>query len=122
MTPDGVLTALYSFFSQGEGGYPRAALVQGADGNFYGTTPESGESTVFRITPFGVFTVLHFFTGEADGSSPSGALLSAADGNLYGATPDGGANNEGTVFKITREGALTALYTFANGTNGISPA
>ena len=122
MTPDGVLTALYSFLSQGEGGYPQAALVQGADGNFYGTTPEFWESTVFRITPAGVFTNLHLFTGETDGSSPNGALLSAADGNLYGVTGEGGTDNDGTVFRITPQGAFATLYMFANDTNGISPA
>jgi uncharacterized repeat protein (TIGR03803 family) len=41
ITPDGVLTTLYSFCSQSgctDGEYPLAGLIQANDGNFYGTT------------------------------------------------------------------------------------
>ncbi|MGO8671844.1 MAG: choice-of-anchor tandem repeat GloVer-containing protein, partial [Capsulimonadaceae bacterium] len=50
ITPDGVLTSLYSFTGQADGGgYPRSGVVQGIDGNFYGTAG----NTVFKITPGG---------------------------------------------------------------------
>src|SRR5437762_14137304 len=47
-----VLTSLHSFGVFTNGAYPFAGLVQGSDGNFYGTTfggGTSGAGTVFRI-------------------------------------------------------------------------
>ena len=47
ITPSGTLTTLYIFRpGQGDGGYPRDALVQASDGNFYGTTSSGGTSDV----------------------------------------------------------------------------
>ena len=43
---------------------PYAGLVQGSDGNFYGTTIAGGansEGTVFKITPSGTLTTLYSF-------------------------------------------------------------
>jgi len=48
ITPAGQLTTLYSFCQQSgcpDGYFPRAALVQGADGNLYGTTYFGGPNT-----------------------------------------------------------------------------
>src|SRR5213592_848129 len=50
-----------------QGSEPYAALVQGSDGNFYGTTERGGANglgTVFRMTPAGVLTTLVEFTGN----------------------------------------------------------
>ena len=51
------VTNLYSFVgSPTDGEYPFAGLVQGSDGNFYGTTLYGGANnsgTVFRISPGG---------------------------------------------------------------------
>jgi uncharacterized repeat protein (TIGR03803 family) len=99
-------------------------LVQGSDGNFYGTTQvggTNGSGTVFKITPSGALTTLHSFDG-ADGSNPAAVLMQASDGNLYGTTEAGGANgNYGTVFKITPAGTLTTLHSFG-GADGWEPA
>src|SRR5271165_1737062 len=114
ITPAGMLTTLYSFCSKGgcsDGANPRGALVQGTDGNFYGTT--SG-NTIFKITPEGMLTTLHTFNGT-DGSEPYAGLLQASDGNFYGTTSQGGGNKSGgTVFKITPSGMLTTLYSFCS--------
>ena len=62
MTPEGVLTTLVDFAQIGVGSIgasPAAALVQGSDGDFYGTTKYDGATdsgTVFRMTPAGVPT------------------------------------------------------------------
>jgi uncharacterized repeat protein (TIGR03803 family) len=128
LTPSGAMTILHSFTGGiTDGSNSTAALIEGADGNFYGTTLAGGPSyygTVFKITPSGVETVLHFFSGGAtDGSAPAAALIQAADGNFYGTTYQGGASDAGTVFKITPAGAETLLYSFAvNSTDGDLPA
>ena len=93
------------------------SLVQGADGNLYGTTYEGGannEGTVFQVNPStGVLTTLHNFAGgTSDGRNPAAGLLLASDGNFYGTTTGGGTNTYGTVFKITPGGTLTLLHSF----------
>jgi uncharacterized repeat protein (TIGR03803 family) len=120
IAPAGKLTTLYAFCAEpncadGEG--PGAALVQGTDGNFYGTTEIGGSigyGTVFRITPAGKLTTLHSFDGT-DGGGPLG-LLQGIDGNYYGTTEDGGEGGDsaGTVFKMTPAGTLTTLYSFCS--------
>jgi uncharacterized repeat protein (TIGR03803 family) len=123
LTPAGVLTTLYSFCAQAscaDGSYPQSALVQGKDGNFYGTTTQGGTSsdgTVFKITSTGTFTRLYSFHGTSDGSGPQGGLMQGADGNLYGMANGGGANSEGSIFKITTSGTLTRLYSFCAKTS-----
>jgi uncharacterized repeat protein (TIGR03803 family) len=107
------------------------SLVQGLDGNFYGTTEES---SVFKITPSGTVTMLYKFScipNCTDGASPFGGLVEGTDGNFYGTTFEGGANTNcnsgygcGTIFKITPKGTLTTLYSFcaqANCADGDSP-
>lgn len=95
-------------------------LVQGLDGNFYGTTANGGNEgygTVFRITPAGILTVLHDFCSESgciDGSYPSSGVIQASDGNFYGTTQFGGEYNGGSVFKLTPAGELTTLFSFCS--------
>jgi uncharacterized repeat protein (TIGR03803 family) len=125
ITPSGTLTTLHSFPAfVGDGLYPDAALVQGSDGNFYGTTNgggASGSGTVFKITAGGTLTTLYSFAWP-DGQSPAAALIQGSDGNFYGTTYSGGAICScGTVFKITPAGTLTTLHSFA-GSDGYSPA
>jgi uncharacterized repeat protein (TIGR03803 family) len=118
ITPAGVLTTLYNFCSQSgctDGSMPHAALVQGTDGNFYGTTFSGGAvnaGTVFKITPAGTLSTLHSFD-VTDGDDPAAGLIQATDGNFYGAT-FGGGNDEGTIFKITPSGTFTTLYSFCS--------
>ena len=124
ITLTGTLTTLYNFSGGADGSDPKASLVQGTDGNFYGTTSLRGASnagTVFKITPGGTLTTLYTFSGRTDGAAPSAGLIQATDGNFYGTAPLGGANGLGTVFKITPGGALSTLYSFSGRTDG-SPA
>jgi len=120
ITLSGTLTSLYSFCalsSCADGDNPYAALVQGTDGNFYGTTQfggASGYGTVFKITPSGALTTLYGFDYK-DGGQLEGALVQGTDGNFYGTTVEGGTAGYGTVFKITPSGALTTLYSFCSG-------
>ena len=126
ITPAGVETMLHSFTGgTTDGNDSGAALIQGSDGNFYGTTGYGGTSdngTIFKITPAGVETVLYSFAGGTDGSSPSAALTQGSDGNFYGTTDLGGTSNVGTVFKVTPAGVETVLHSFASGlTDGAQP-
>jgi len=122
ITTNGALSSLYSFTGGNDCGNPRAGLVQGSDGSFYGTTAGSNpylvnpNGTVFRIKTNGVLTSLHSFNGTNDGSTPNG-LVQGSDGNLYGTTGNGSTNNLGTVFKISTNGALTTLFVFGTVTN-----
>ena len=114
ITPAGSLTTLYSFCAQTgcpDGSWP-TSLMQGADGDFYGTTQFGGffYGTIFKITSSGKLTTLHVFCTETncpDGSSPV-AMIQATDGNFYGTTSGG----SGTIFRMTPSGQLTTLHTF----------
>jgi uncharacterized repeat protein (TIGR03803 family) len=143
ITPSGALTTIYAFCSQsqcadgGYDGFEGPGLVQGPDGNFYGTAPEGGANldfgTVYKITPSGTLTVLYSFCsggyGCPDGYTPDSGLTLGSDGNFYGTTTNGGnlpPANGGTVFKITPNGAFTTLYKFCSQggqacTDGESP-
>ncbi len=119
VTPSGVLTVLFNFVngSSGDGSY--SALVQGSDGDLYGTTSSggsSGQGTVFKINTSGTFTLLHTFAGGAsDGESSYSPLLLASDGNFYGTTVYGGSSGNGTVFRMTPAGTVTVLKSFTAG-------
>jgi uncharacterized repeat protein (TIGR03803 family) len=114
ISPAGKFATLYDFCSQrncSDGAVPNASLVQGTDGNFYGTTfyggNSTGNGTIFKITPQGVLTTLYDFCTQqncTDGASPSAALMQATDGNFYGTTANGGLNSNpgwGTIFRLS---------------------
>jgi uncharacterized repeat protein (TIGR03803 family) len=126
VTLGGTFTLLHAFNFSTEGANPNGGLVQGTDGNFYGTTTAGGSSnngTVFRMTPAGAVTVLRMFSGgPSDGAAPWGPLMKAADGNLYGlASGRGGPTNNGAAFRITGGGAVEILHMFDYGTEGSAP-
>jgi uncharacterized repeat protein (TIGR03803 family) len=121
ITPSGTETVLHAFAKSGsDGEIPYAGLIQGGDGNFYGTTYNGGASglgTVFKVTPSGTETVLYSFAGGSDGEHPYAGVIQGSDGNLYGTTYLGGTSGYGTVFKLTLSGTETVLYTFAGGSS-----
>jgi uncharacterized repeat protein (TIGR03803 family) len=106
ITPSGTLRTLHSFDGT-DGANPFGGLVEGTDGNFYGTTTlggANGEGTVFKITPGDTLTTLYNFCAQggcADGYYPYGALLQGTDGVFYGTTEEGGADGDGTVFSLS---------------------
>ena len=124
LTPSGTLTTL-AVFCAPTGYRPNSALVQAANGNFYGTTSAGGDfghvgnGTVYEMTPTGSITSLYSFclqTGCPDGKTPL-ALTLGTDGNFYGTTEYADADHKGTVYEITPAGQLTTLHSFTS-TNG----
>ncbi|HWY55073.1 MAG TPA: choice-of-anchor tandem repeat GloVer-containing protein [Terriglobales bacterium] len=121
-------TTLYNFCAKYEnngcadGTGPNGGLIQGKDGNFYGTTFEGGvtefttsSGTAFKMTPSGKLTTLYSFCTKVhctDGEHPASGLVEAVDGDFYGTTAQGGTYGGGTIFKITAAGKLTTLYSF----------
>ena len=135
MTPAGVVTILHNF-SDGtvvnDGQYPNPLLTIGGDGDFYGTTVQggkAGDGTAYRMDTSGNITILRSFndgTISGDGSGPNGGLWLAKDGYFYGTTQTGGdyTNSnptEGTFFRMTSDGAVTILHSFATSTDGAEP-
>lgn len=129
MTLSGAVTVVYSFslnnvvyngaLSNDNVWGPNAGLVQGADGNFYGTTWWS--DSIYKITPGGVLTLLHAMT-VSEGYMPNATLTPGTDGNFYGTVPVGGASNVGAIFKVTPAGVETVLHTFSKSvTDGNAP-
>ena len=67
------------------------------------------------------FKVIHSFTGGSDGGNPLDGFIADSAGNLYGTTNAGGASGYGVVFKITKSGVQSVLYSFVGGTDGEFP-
>jgi uncharacterized repeat protein (TIGR03803 family) len=128
----GAITTVYAFCSGGfpcrDGFYPNAALLQAADGNFYGSTTQGGANdgpgcpngcgTLYRLTPQGKLTTVYNFCSLpncADGYFPNGVLVQLPSNDFYGVTAKGGDNYDnglGTLFKISPSGKLTTLHVF----------
>src|ERR1700693_6161102 len=104
-------TTLASFDGT-NGSLPYAPLVQGFDGNLYGTTFEGGTNheicdtgcgTVFSISSGGTLSTLYSFCPEfgCTETDPTGGLAQSTNGTLYGTA--------GGIFEITPAGALTTI-------------
>ncbi len=108
----GTLTTLYSFDGL-HGAGPTAPLIQGTDGNFYGTL-ENGPSNlsgfVFKMSPSG-----QLLASIPAYAKPTAPVVQASDGNFYGTTsPVLLANNDeafATVFQLTPGDVLNTIYT-----------
>lgn len=140
VTPAGVMTLLHTFGDgsvANDGANPQGGLIQGADGNFYGTTQYGGSAnlgTIFKMTPQGVVTIVHSFGDGSvtnDGAQPVAALVQD-NGVFYGTTLRGGVSvdsgsvsggdpvagetsDNGTVFKLDHDGTVTTLHSFGDG-------
>ena len=111
ISTNGLLTTLHAFSGDiNDGGTPEGGLIQGSDGNLYGTTYGGGADnyygTVYQLTLDGKFTLLHSFRApsnglNADGMHPTATLVQASNGSFYGTTSGAGAYGYGTIFRLT---------------------
>ena len=83
----------------------------------------AGLLTLFATQPAPAQTLkaLYSFTGAADGGDPFPAVIQDAAGNLYGTTDYAGKYYAGVVFKVSKTGHETVLYTFTGGADGQYP-
>jgi uncharacterized repeat protein (TIGR03803 family) len=111
--------------------FPKS-LIQGRDGELYGTTAYGGSVGVgmaFRIEPSGksFADIWDFSSGNSpDGENPSSGLTQGVDGHFYGVTANGGKNSgdflgEGAVYAISLTGFPPQITStnLPEGTNGL---
>jgi uncharacterized repeat protein (TIGR03803 family) len=123
LAPDGTLSVVHAFADDGsEGLSSYGGLIQGSDGNLYGTTffggnDEDSVGTVFKLTLSGTYTLLHSFVidDNKDPRKPYTGLAQGPDGNLYGTTLEGGSSERGTIFRISTSGEFSVIHTFKGG-------
>lgn len=119
ITPNGNLTVLHDFSGGPDGDSPTAPPVEASDGNLYGTTADSGNSTVYEYSQSGTFSTLHNFKGLA-GKGLFSPLIQGSDGNLFGTTRYAQISG-GTVFEMTRTGTILHSYGFPGQPSGYWP-
>jgi uncharacterized repeat protein (TIGR03803 family) len=130
-TTTGAFTQIYSFNGEAPANNPitpNGALVQGANGNFYGTSAfggSQGGGSIFEITSTGGATVLHSFPQLNAGAGA--ALTLGVDGNFYGTTAADELNGDGTLFRMTPAGdfgaySFSALDTNSDNADGANPS
>ena len=110
------------------GGEP-TSLIQGSDGNFYGTTFVSSEGnqsqpnggTVFSVTPKGQFSLLHTFLPGVKNNYPNGnnpgPITEGSDGNFYGVTFNGGVPGHGVLYRVSRKSGFKVIHQFCSARN-----
>jgi uncharacterized repeat protein (TIGR03803 family) len=122
ITLAGKESLVYTFQPNPDGAFldgenPNANLIQGSNGDFYGTTEQGGsanEGTIFEVTAGGKETVLYSFPNQTDGAYPTLPLTQAPNGLLFGAATDcaGGGCAQAGLFDITTKGAYKNLYLY----------
>ena len=118
ISPAGVYTIVHSFAAANadQGTYPEAGVIEGKDGNFYGTTSQGGAygvGTVFQLKPDGTYKAIYSFGATTDDpASPSLGLVQDAQGNLYGTSAKGGSAGLGAIYKIDSQFNYSVIYSF----------
>lgn len=98
LTPQGDWSLVYSLNPTTDG--TAKTLMQGSDGNFYGTGLLAEESgTVFQVSPTGQFSILYHFPNF---NYTTSNLVQATNGNLYGGATSG-------IFQLTTSGVFKTI-------------
>jgi uncharacterized repeat protein (TIGR03803 family) len=127
VSPTGEFKVLHYFCSQasclGSDAPTPSGLIQGIDGNLYGTTrfggPHNG-GALYRLTLAGEYTVIYNFCSLSNCLDGGGAnqILQDSKGNFFGTTVGGGSKGYGTVFELTSSNQYIVLdsFNFVRGT------
>lgn len=119
-------SVLYNFGSIAGDGMGANGLVEASDGVLYGTTQygvsETNQAvmtygTVFKLNRdgSGYGVLYHFGSSVGDGLQPLAGVVEGTDGVLYGTASYGGVSNNGTVFKLNKDGSgYTVLHRFGS--------
>ena len=131
LTLDGTLTTLFVFTYDSttdtfpNGNAPEAALVEGTDGNFYGTTAGGGSSaqgTIFKMSPAGDLLGSFPVYGGLGIGFPNAPLVLGTDGAFYSTSyNDGGGLASGAVYQFSAAGVVTVLHGFNDTPDGNVP-
>ena len=118
-------TVVHSFAGTTDSSSPAAGLIQGGDGQLYGTNignffTDYGQ--VYKVGFDGTFTTVYKFGGITDSATPFAPVTQGLDGNFYGTTYGNLLfGTDGSVFEVTPAGALTTLYSFDGASDGSNP-
>jgi uncharacterized repeat protein (TIGR03803 family) len=123
ISTSGVYKLIHGFVSA-SGWTPSSGVIQGVDGNLYGTTSQGGptgsQGVVYRATISGVITDLHDINSVTDGQLSD--ILQATDGSFYGVGAGGGTSNFGSIYRLTSANVFSAsLLSVASGFTPLSP-
>jgi uncharacterized repeat protein (TIGR03803 family) len=103
-----------------DGTVPEAGLTETSEGVLFGATLGGGYDdygVLYRINRDGTgYRVLHEFTAQrAEGYSPGSPPIEGPDGALYGTTYFGGPDDNGTLYRVHKDGTgMAFLYTFGD--------
>ncbi|MGM9489978.1 choice-of-anchor tandem repeat GloVer-containing protein [Ideonella sp. YS5] len=117
MSADGTYTVLHAFDdTPGGGRHPNTRLVEGPDGNFYGTTAgggtHHGHGTFFRITPAGQLTTLYSFRNDGQHEPyTSSDFCFGPDGAIY-------AMGRNAAFRVAMDGSSAEMRRFSPEKHG----
>ena len=104
-------TILHHFENAISGDGPNG-LALGEDGFLYGTTNTGGtndDGLVYKIAKDGTgFEIIHHMLKDRDGENSEASFIIGSDGFIYMTTVSGGLGADGTLFKISQDGATFA--------------
>ncbi len=102
---------------------PASALVEGSNGEFYGSTYHGGEfglGTVYKFSLHDGYQTLRSLGDVEDGFWPQSGLLKASDGSFFGTAPHGGKFGEGVIYRIDKNDQYSVFHHFKDG-KGTAP-